>query len=46
MEENKKLMEEKEKIKMKEIEEEKKIEEFAKKKDELNELRTKKEEEK
>jgi hypothetical protein len=46
MEENKKLMEEKEKIKMREIEEEKKIEEFAIKKDELNALRKQKEEEK
>ena len=43
---NKKLMEEKEKIKMREIEEEKKIEEFAIKKDELNALRKQKEEEK
>ena len=46
LEENKKLMEEKEKAKLLELEEEKKIEEFAKKKEELNELRTRKEEEK
>ena len=44
MEENRKLIEEKEKIKKKELEEEKKIEEFARKKDGLNELRKKKEE--
>ena len=44
--ENEILIKEKEKLKMKEMEEDKKIEEFAKKKQELNDLRQKKEEEK
>ena len=46
MEENLKLLKEKQKQRLKELEEEKKIEEFAKKKEELNTLRRKNEEEK